>query len=56
VVAAYRRAAGFSCRQTTDFGWCEIHEVDSCHGAATPAHAAGADLKDMEEMLGHSLQ
>ncbi|WP_266583106.1 integrase [Streptomyces sp. NBC_00365] len=24
------------------------------HGAATPAHAAGADLKNIQEMLGHS--
>ncbi|WP_416072050.1 tyrosine-type recombinase/integrase [Streptomyces sp. ME18-1-4] len=24
------------------------------HGAATLAHAAGADLKDIQEMLGHS--
>ncbi|MCD9875666.1 tyrosine-type recombinase/integrase [Streptomyces guryensis] len=24
------------------------------HGAATPAHAAGADLKDIQEMLSHS--
>jgi integrase len=27
---------------------------DLRHGAATPAHAAGADLKDIQEMLGHS--
>lgn len=24
------------------------------HGAATPAHTAGADLKNIQEMLGHS--
>jgi hypothetical protein len=27
---------------------------DLRHGAATLAHAAGADLKDIQEMLGHS--
>ncbi|MGY5007348.1 tyrosine-type recombinase/integrase [Streptomyces sp. 900105755] len=28
---------------------------DLRHGAATLAHASGADLKDIQEMLGHSL-
>ncbi|MGI5338489.1 tyrosine-type recombinase/integrase [Streptomyces sp. CA-181903] len=28
-----------------------LHELR--HGAATLAHAAGADLKDIQEMLGH---
>ncbi|MEU1277372.1 tyrosine-type recombinase/integrase [Streptomyces sp. NPDC005805] len=29
-----------------------LHDLH--HGAATLAHAAGADLKDIQEMLGHS--
>lgn len=35
VVAACRMAAGLSCQQTTDLGWCEVHEV-GCVGLDTP--------------------
>lgn len=35
VVAACRRVAGFSCQPTTDFSWCEVHEV-GCVGRVTP--------------------
>jgi hypothetical protein len=30
----------------------QLHDLR--HGAATPAHAAGADLKDIQETLSHS--
>lgn len=35
VVAACRMAVGFSCQETTDFGWCEVHKV-GCVGRGTP--------------------
>ena len=35
VVAACRMVAGFSCQQTTGFGWCEVHEV-GCVGLDIP--------------------
>ncbi|MEV5486125.1 MULTISPECIES: tyrosine-type recombinase/integrase [Streptomyces] len=37
-----------------EIGLPPIRLHDLRHGAATPAHAAEADLKDIQEMLGHS--
>ncbi|MET9828448.1 tyrosine-type recombinase/integrase [Streptomyces sp. NPDC006385] len=37
-----------------EIGLPPIRLHDLRHGAATLAHAAGADLKDIQEMLGHS--
>lgn len=37
-----------------EIGLPPIRLHDLGHGAATLAHAAGADLKDIQEMLGHS--
>ncbi len=37
-----------------EIGLPPIRLHDLRHGAATLAHAAGADLKDFQEMLGHS--
>jgi hypothetical protein len=37
-----------------EIGLPPVRLHDLRHGAATPAHAAGADLKDIQEMLGHS--
>ncbi|MFB6779843.1 tyrosine-type recombinase/integrase [Streptomyces sp. NPDC056352] len=37
-----------------EIGLPPVRLHDLRHGAATPAHAAGADLEDIQEMLGHS--
>ncbi|MFC5669881.1 tyrosine-type recombinase/integrase [Streptomyces incanus] len=37
-----------------EIGLPPVRLPDLRHGAATPAHAAGADLKGIQEMLGHS--
>ncbi|MFJ3825415.1 tyrosine-type recombinase/integrase [Streptomyces nodosus] len=37
-----------------EIGLPPVRLHDLCHGAATLAHAAGADQKDIQEMLGHS--
>ncbi|MGW3871574.1 tyrosine-type recombinase/integrase, partial [Streptomyces sp. NPDC005055] len=37
-----------------EIGLPPVRLHDLRHGAATPAHAAGTDLKDIQEMLGHS--
>ena len=37
-----------------EIGLPPVRLHDLRHGAATLAHAAGADLKDIQEMLGHS--
>jgi hypothetical protein len=37
-----------------EIGLPRVQLHDLRHGAATLAHAAGADLKDIQEMLGHS--
>ncbi|WP_435811600.1 site-specific integrase, partial [Streptomyces decoyicus] len=39
-------------REEIDLPPIRLHDLR--HGAATLAHAAGADLKDIQEMLGHS--
>ncbi|MEV0446151.1 site-specific integrase [Streptomyces spectabilis] len=41
-------------RLVAESGLPPIRMHDLRHGAATLAHAAGADLKDIQEMLGHS--
>jgi integrase len=43
--------AAAAVRETEDLS-VRLHDLR--HGAATLAHAAGADLKDIQEMLGHS--
>lgn len=37
-----------------EIGLAPVRLHDLRHGAATVAHAAGADLKDIQEMFGHS--
>jgi len=37
-----------------EIGLPPVRLHDLRHGAATLAHAAGADMKDIQEMLGHS--
>ncbi|POX54171.1 integrase [Streptomyces sp. Ru72] len=60
-----RRAAALDPRNPADphprfielyeeIGLPPVRLHDLRHGAATLAHAAGADLKDIQEMLGHS--
>jgi hypothetical protein len=39
-------AAGFNCQQTTNFGWCQVHEV-GCLGPA-PSYFALLTLTEAE--------
>jgi hypothetical protein len=45
-------AAGFSCRQTADFGWCEVHEVGRA-GLGTPFFALLGGHRCKERVGGH---